>query len=86
MPRWAGACVCVCLCVCVCVSQLGVCVCACVCMHTHTHTEAHRNTIVVIGGAFCYFLLHNHFITKFFYKKKSGEVKDSVFFPLFFTS
>jgi len=44
---------------------------------------ARPNLPVVISGAFIIFLRHNHFITEFFLKKKSGEAKDSVIFPFF---
>jgi hypothetical protein len=37
----------------------------------------------VISGPFLKNLLHNHFITEFFKKTKSGEAKDSVIFPFF---
>jgi hypothetical protein len=39
---------------------------------------------VVMSGAFILFLLHNHLITDFFLKKKSGGAKDSANFPPFF--
>jgi hypothetical protein len=39
---------------------------------------------VVIIRALFLFLLRNHFITEFFFKKKSGDVNDEVNFPLFF--
>jgi hypothetical protein len=39
---------------------------------------------VVISGPFIKNLLHNHFIIEFFFKKKSGEAKDSVIFPFYF--
>ena len=48
--------------------------------HTHTHTH----TQVVISRALFLFLLHNHFITEKFYKKKSGDVNDEANFSLFF--
>ncbi len=38
---------------------------------------------VVITGPFINFLLHNHFITEFFLKKKSGDVNDEANFSLF---
>jgi hypothetical protein len=41
----------------------------------------HTGRGVVDTGQFINFLLHNHFITEFFKKKKSGEAKDSAFFP-----
>ena len=44
---------------------------------------ARPNLPVVISGAFIIFLRHTHFITEFFFKKKSGEAKDSVIFPFF---
>ena len=40
--------------------------------------------VVVVSGPFVKKLLHNHFITEFFFKKKSGEAKDSAIFPFFF--
>jgi hypothetical protein len=43
-----------------------------------------RLTRVVVSGEFSFFLLRKHFITEKLFKKKSGEVKDSVIFPLFF--
>ena len=39
---------------------------------TYLHTQ------VVVGGAFFFLLLHNHFITEEKFKEKSGKVKDSV--------
>jgi hypothetical protein len=38
---------------------------------------------VVITGPFINFLLHNHFITEFFFKKKSGDVNDEANFSFF---
>ena len=38
----------------------------------------------MIAGLFSHFLLHNHFITEIFLKKKSGDVNDEVKFPFFF--
>jgi hypothetical protein len=48
------------------------------------HTQTHTHTQVVISRAFSFLLLHNHFITEFFFKKKSGEAKDSAIFPFLF--
>jgi len=39
---------------------------------------------VVITGPFFKFLLRNHFITELFFKKKSGEAKDSAIFAFYF--
>ena len=40
-------------------------------------------SLVVVTGPFIIFLLHNHFITEKFYKKKSGDVNDEANFSLF---
>ncbi len=42
-----------------------------------------RATTVVVTGPFINFLLHNHFITENFLKKKSGDVNDEANFSLF---
>jgi hypothetical protein len=47
------------------------------------HPIALGVTGVVVTGPFLNFLLHNHFITEKFYKKKSGEAKDSANFSFF---
>ena len=39
---------------------------------------------VVVTGPFINFLLHNHFITENFFKKKSGDVNDEAKFSLLF--
>ncbi len=54
--------------------------------HTHTHTHIHTHTQVVESEEFSLFLLRNHFMTEFFFKKKSGEVNDERNFPLFFSA
>jgi hypothetical protein len=38
----------------------------------------------VISGPFFKNLLHNHFITEIFFKKKSGDVNDEANFSFFF--
>ena len=43
-----------------------------------------RGLQVVMSVEFSIFLLSKHFITEFFLKKKSGEVKGSVIFPFYF--
>ena len=40
-------------------------------------------SLVVKTGPFISFLLHNHFITEIFLKKKSGDVNDEANFSLF---
>ncbi len=37
----------------------------------------------MVTGPFINFLLHNHFITENFFKKKSGDVNDEANFSLF---
>jgi hypothetical protein len=41
------------------------------------------DTTVVVTGPFINFLLHNHFITEFFFKKKSGDANDEANFSFF---
>jgi hypothetical protein len=50
---------------------MHVCICTCVCVR------------VVISGLFFKNLLHNHFITEMFFKKKSGDVNDEANFSFF---
>jgi hypothetical protein len=66
-----------CLCVRVC-----ACVCVCVCERERERERERVVVVVVVTGLTSLFLLRKHFITENFNKKKSGEVKDSVFFPL----
>jgi hypothetical protein len=44
------------------------------------NTRAHISPQVVIARPFSLFLLHNHFITEFVLKKKSGDVNDEANF------
>jgi len=44
---------------------------------------SYQELLVVVTGQFIIFLLHNHFITDFFFKKKSGDVNDEANFSLF---
>jgi hypothetical protein len=39
---------------------------------------------VVIGGEFIIFLLHNQFMTDFFFKKNPAKQKTAYFFPFLF--
>ena len=62
------------------------CVPGCVCVNQYMHLHAHipPHVQVVIFSSLFLFLLCKHCITEKKNKKKSGEVKDSVIFPLFF--
>ncbi len=44
--------------------------------------ERGGHVLLLISGPFFKILLHNHFITDFFFKK-TGEAKDSAIFPFF---
>ena len=45
--------------------------------------QVSKEQSVVVTGPFINFLLHNHFITENFFKKKSGDVNDEANFSLF---
>jgi hypothetical protein len=73
---------CVRACACACAREC-VCACACACVRECV-CVSEREREVVVSEPFILFLVHNHFITEKFLKKKSGDVNYEANFPFFF--